>query len=78
MFLSASEIAALSGLTEKHVKRMILKGRWFGVSLEIQDGCIAFHCLPESIRNKFLAKDQIDWVERLHAHEKEYERAENA
>lgn len=65
--VTITEIAQVSGLTRKHVRRMITRaanGRsWCGTDIHLtfpEDGdvLVDFHSLPEHIREAFVMLDQ--------------------
>ncbi|MCT4608636.1 MAG: hypothetical protein N4A70_05465 [Pelagimonas sp.] len=68
--VTPSQIAAVSGLTEKHVVRMLFRARggtqftrlWFGRQLRIIDDVdgpkVEFASLPDHIREAFVMLDQ--------------------
>lgn len=70
-YVTPDQIAALAGLTEKHVRRMISRAQgagpyasrdWFGKHLHVVSGeCgpkVAFPTLPDHIREAFVMRDQ--------------------
>lgn len=72
-FVTPDQIADVSGLTEKHVKRMISRAEgggpylnplWLGVRMRVRrddEGiAVAFASLPEHIRDAFVMQDQME------------------
>ena len=70
-YVTPDQIAAMAGVTEKHVRRMISRARgagpylnplWYGTRMRVSIGeCgpeVAFATLPDHIREAFVMQDQ--------------------